>query len=140
MKTNYFIFDNVRYCHGSVIEIKEEYQKNFCFCARMRFLQYNPQTQLYYFVATNNPLNIYTIADEQLTIYIKKITYRVVEQKNTELKLDPRYIEGIVSAWTWYILIMCFAIFIKGAHNVIILWIVATYIFFNWRNKKINGE
>ena len=55
-------------------------------------------------------------------------------------KIEPKYIEGIISAWIWYILIMFFGVLLKGAVTTIIVWTLASIIFFNWRRKKINGE
>lgn len=140
MEENCFIFNNVQYYPGTLVEIKDELRKKLHSYSILRFSGYNEETKLYYFTSKNNIMEIYKITETQLRLYIIEIRYAVVMQKNVKQKLDPRYIAGIVDAWIWYILVMFFAIFIKGAHNTITLWIVATCIFFNWRKRKMNGE
>lgn len=55
--------------------------------------------------------------------YVKEITLK------EELNID-----GMLIAWIWYLFIMAISIIFKGA---IIIWIIASYIFFDYRKTKL---
>ena len=60
------------------------------------------------------------------------IKNNVVSKKLTlEKELN---IDGLLIAWIWYIFIMATGTIFKGN---IIIWIGASYVFFNYRNKKL---
>jgi hypothetical protein len=92
----------------------------------------------YCFTALHDNWEIYRLSRDEIYKYIECVL-KVGVIKENDRKVEPKYIEGIVSAWIWYILVMFFAIFLKGAENVIMTWGLATFIFFNWRNRKIKG-
>jgi hypothetical protein len=133
-----FIFNGKNYYTGTIIEIKEELQQHVNFSLKLQYIGYITEKKTYYFSSLYDNWQVYNIPKEQLCMYIKNILYEgKIENKNQTL--DPKYIDGIVSAWIWYILIMFFSLFFRGVENIIITWCVATFIFFSWRSKKIKG-
>jgi hypothetical protein len=82
----------------------------------------------------------YDISEEQLENVVEKIIKPYTTNSNMCSKAESlKYTEGIVSAWIWYLLIMLFAIFLKGIENIIGIQLLATFVFWTWRNKKLNG-
>lgn len=136
---NCFYFNGKIYGIGTIIEIREEYNMNFKFHSILKFERYNMETNTYQFVAIGNGWDVFYIPTKDLTKYIQSITSASYDFYDDNKKTDPRCIEGITSAWIWYIIIMIFGLFIKGVGSKIIILVVASIIFFSWRNKKING-
>ena len=71
---------------------------------------------------------------------IEEISIPYVLQVSTAPIMQPDNIDGIVSAWIWYIIIMVFGLFLKEPLNVFGVWILASVIFFTWRHRKMNGD
>lgn len=140
MDLDCFIFNGVRYYTGTIVKIKENEQKNLGYHSRLVFKRYNEANELYRFASLYDIWERYELSKEQILHCVESIDRPLVVLVTKEQKLDPRYIDGIVSAWIWYILIMVFALFIKGFWNTIILWAISTITFFKWRNDKINGR
>lgn len=46
-------------------------------------------------------------------------------------------IDGLFIGWMWYIFLMFVSVIFK---DVIVLWILISIVFFNWRSKKIKEE
>lgn len=140
MDKDYFVFNNKRYYVGTIIEIKQNKKSMFGFYSIVKFVQHDSANNMYYFTSLDDIWKKYKISEEQLADCIEDISSSVTMQQTTNKTLDPRYIDGIVDAWIWYILIIFFAFFFNGIENKIIAWIVASIVFFNWRNEKINGR
>jgi hypothetical protein len=137
-KTAPFIFNDKHYYAGTVVKIKEEWKQCLGFNSMLQFTGYMVEEKLYYFTALHDNWEIYRLSKDEMYKYIECVL-KVGVIKENDRRVEPKYIEGIVSAWIWYILAMIFAIFLKGAENVIMTWGLATFIFFNWRNRKIKG-
>ena len=137
-ETTPFIFNNHIYYVGTIVEINEEWKQNFRFNSTLKFTGYDVNDCSYCFTTLQDNWKIYKLSEAQIQMCVKSVLLDgVMEPKNE--KIDPKYIDGIVSAWIWYILIMFFALFLKGAENVIGIWIIATFLFFGWRHNKIKG-
>lgn len=135
------LFQNKLYAQGTVVKIYEKYKEKFKFNSYIVFVKYDSQNKLYCFTSLHNSWDTFHIPQDQLYVYIECIFAPCFTNKlETCSKAKPQYIEGIVSAWIWYILIMVFALFLAGVENVIMVWILASVVFFNWRRRKINGE
>ena len=133
-----FIFNNRTYYVGTIVEINEECKHKFRFNSILKFSWYNEKENMYCFTTLQDNWDIYKLSNEQINTCIKCVLNDdLVERKNDEI--EPQYIDGIVSAWIWYILIMIFAFFLQGTTNIIVVWAVTTFIFVSWRNKKIKG-
>ena len=138
---NYFNFKGNIYGEGTVVQIAEEYKKEFKFYSNISFKKYDNVNDVYHFGSLYNNWENFYIPRNRLQIYIEKISepHRVVSQVSSS-KVNEDYVEGIVSAWVWYIVIMFFGLFLKGLLNVVGVWILASIIFFTWRHKKMNGR
>ena len=133
-----FIFNGKKYYTGTIIETNEDLRQFINSNLKLQYIGYKTKEKTYYFSSVYDIWKIYKVPKEQLSRYIKNVLYEG-EIKNVNYMIEPKYIEGIVSAWIWYILIMFFAFFFNKITYVIITWCLATFIFFNWRSKKIKG-
>lgn len=137
-ETHKFTFNGKVYYIGTIVKINEEYQKHTGFNSFLKFIGYNASSQTYCFSSLVNNWDIYNLFDEQINLYIDKVIKE--EEKYCEkTECNPKYIDGILSAWIWYILFMFGALFLNGRLNIIIVWCLSTLIFFSWRSKKIKG-
>ena len=140
MKKNYFTYNGVRYYPGTIVELKEERKKDFGFCSYMKFSRYDDDSNKYCFTSLHDIWKQYFVFEDQIQICVNSILKTNLMPESTNEKIEPKYIDGIVEAWTWYIIIMFFALFIKGIGNTILIWVLTSIIFFNWRYNKINGK
>ena len=136
---DFFYFKGNVYSKGAIIQLKPEYKENFGFHSSLVFQQYDQQHDIYYFESMYDWSKIYKIEAKQLSTFVKDITPACRDIKGSSSKVKEDYIEGIVSAWIWYIVIMLFALFLKEPGTVIFTWISASFIFFRWRHIKLHG-
>ena len=137
-----FCFDGVRYGNGTVVMIWPDKIDKFDWCTNLVFKGYNYNNDhLYHFGSLYDKWIDYCMTQDELNLYIKKIIkacYSMGPQDIFE-KVHFSNIDGIVATSTWYILVMAFAIFVKGISGTIIIWTAASYIFWTWLTNKING-
>ena len=136
----YFYFKGQQYAEKTIVKIYENQKNNFGFYSHLVFNGYDDKTKLYHFCSLHDCWKQFVMTENQLEESIEKVDVSYTPQINTEPKVQQNHIEGIVSAWIWYILIMFFGLFLKGPLSVLVVWILASVIFFTWRYKKINGE
>lgn len=138
---NYFVYHNKKYYRKTVVKIHDGECHNFGFYTTMIFNGYDIERNLYCFVSPCNSWDKYYMTDCQITACIKEIIQPCCDPclQNEREKVDLKYVDGMLAAWIWYILIMCFGLFLNGIVNVLIVWTVASVIFFSWRKKKMNG-
>lgn len=137
-QTSPFIFNNKFYYPGTIVKIKKEWEQYFQFNTVLQFTGYIIDERAYCFSTLQDRWRIYKLSSEQVSEYIEDVLKESLKECDNKI-VNTEYIDGIVSAWIWYILIMLFALFFKGAENVIMTWCLATFIFFSWRHKKIKG-
>ena len=137
----YFNFQENNYGTGTVVQIYEKYRGRFKFYSHLVFEGCNNEKNCYSFRSLYNKWDTFDITEEQLKIYVERVVepHSVFIDVQVTPKRDPKHIEGIISAWAWYILVMFFGLFLIGPISKIIVWVLASAIFFNWRHKKING-
>ena len=138
MEKNYFNYNGRPHYIGTLVKINDNHKQHCGFYTTLKFTGYDINDNSYCFSSLYDMWKIYKFSNEEISMYIETILEEgncITEKK----KMNPQYIEGIVSAWIWYILIMLFALFFKGTANILITWIAATFIFFRWRYNKING-
>ena len=136
---NYFIYNGNRYGIDTIVKTRETKRKDVGFNKYLVFVRRNSNNTLH-FRSMYSCWENYDISENKINEYIEsiaKVKYNYSSYKSE--KINPAYIEGIVSAWIIYILVMFAAIFLKGTHNMVGRWAIASVIFWNWRNKKING-
>lgn len=139
--SNYFYFRGNNYGKGTIVKIYEEHKEKFKFYSNLIFEKYDKESGLYLFKSPYNRWENFNVSKDQIEEYIKEIVKPCcITQADTRQKVDPDYVEGMASAWIWYILIMVFGLFLKGPVSVIGIWTLASVVFFSWRHKKMNGE
>lgn len=137
---DYFCFKGNICGKGSVIQLYEEYEKDFNFHSNLVFEKYNSKTNTCCFHSLYSCWDKYEVPLNQVECIIKDIIpvpNGISEEPST--KVQEKYVEGIVSAWIWYIAIMFFGLLLQGPINIILTWLIASIVFFSWRRKKING-
>lgn len=137
-----FNFKGNKYAQGTVVKIVEKHQNEFKFNSNLVFEKYDENNGLLYFRTLYSNWDQFCIGKNKVEEYISTVVSPVVIA--SECKFSPKtneeYVDGIVSAWIWYIIIMVFGLFLQGWTNVIIIWVLSSVIFFSWRHKKMNGE
>lgn len=138
-----FIFRCSSYGIGTIVRIHANEQNKFNYNTMLCFKGIDHKNGLYRFESLYDNWQSYCLTEEEIAQYIVEII-QPCGTNNIEIsenkKADQDYIEGMLSAWIWYILIMIGAMFIKGFINIIGLQIAASIIFWSWRLKKIKGE
>ena len=138
-QTNLFIFNGSIYYPGTIVKIKEEYRQFVGFSAVLKFTGYIVEEKVYCFSSLYDVWGVYKMSSKQISEYVEAVLSEgTIEDKSK--RRDPRYIDGIVSAWIWYIFAMLFFSLAKDPADVIIGWGLATFIFFRWRHNKIKEE
>lgn len=138
---NYFCFKHNVYGKGTIVQMHEEYKEKFGFCSYLVFEEYDVENDLYRFRTLHDRWTSFNIYKNHLEEYIKEIVEAqiITEETPFTYKVDPNYVDGIASAWIWYIIVMFFGLFLQGTASVITVWVLASIIFFSWRRKKMNG-
>lgn len=134
-----FIFNGKLYYVGTMVQIKESQREKFRFNSRLVFKKYDSENCTCYFASPYDIWEQYPIFAPQLSMYIESIL-RASAPPVTEKKVQMKYIDGIVSAWIWYILLMLFACILKDASTVVFAWLVISFIFFRWLHDKRQGK
>lgn len=132
MMQKYFTANGQKYNEGTIVRIKtDEGSKEMTFYNISNGIYcLKCGNKFYYYKETdfcNCLINITNRTDGQ---YLKN--QQLYKNKPTNIReLD---IDGMLYAWMWYVLIMTIAIIFNGR---IVIWSVASIIFFNYRNKKL---
>lgn len=136
MKQNYVIYNGVRYNSGDTIHIlwyTNGYRNKHNYTGV--FVDYDEEKDEYRFTV-----------DGQLYCFNKVCFWRTIRnapvQEMQFVRREPREatlkdelnIDGLLIAWVWYIFIMGLAIIFNGRIGI---WILASIVFFNYRNKKL---
>ena len=94
-------------------------------------------------IAPNTPFDKTEIVVKDKFLHLYVIGKHIAEKQAVtnvviaeELR-NPKYIDGIVEAWAWYIFIMLLAIIFIFPWNLV-SWVIASIVFFSWRNKKMH--
>ena len=136
MKQNYVIYNGVKYNSGDTIHIlwytngyrnKHNYTGVFIDCDEEKDeYRFTVDGQLYCFnkvcfwrTIRNTPI--------QETHFVKREARKATFKE--ELNID-----GLLIAWIWYVFIMGVAIIFNDRIGI---WILASIVFFNYRNKKL---
>lgn len=137
-----FNFNNFQYGYGTIVKIYKNKRNHFGCCTNVIFEGYNRNNdRLYHFSSLHDKWDDYCMTKDELELYIEKIEHIGCNNdlQNDVKIIPPSYIEGIVDAWIWYIIVIFFAVFIKGIGSTIIIWTISSWIFWSWRKNKMNG-
>jgi hypothetical protein len=138
MTQNYFVYNGHRYNTGDSLRVcwyNPPYTQN-CKIKEAIFVNCDPERDQYNF-----------IVDGRSFCYTQKLFYRIIckttpkSSVQGEIQIQKRTfsdelnIDGMLIAWIWYIFIMAIAVIFN---DCIMMWIIASIVFFNYRNKKLN--
>ena len=138
--TDWFYFKGLLYRGAPIVQVKDEYRKDFKFNTYLVFEGYDEKNKICHFHYLHNVWEKYVIPVDKLDIVILNVTPDCnYGKKQSPIKVEEKYIENIVSAWIWYLLAMFLAVFLKDLSDVILAWTTASFIFFRWRHIKMNG-
>ena len=139
MKQNYFVYNGKKYYSGTILHVLKISDISYkMYRTNAEFLWYDTETKEYnikiydkeYTYNEKRFYNAFVGIYEHTEDVVK--TYHKDKRKLTffeELNIDCLFI-----AWMWYIFIMVTAIIF---YDRIYIWIFASIIFFNYRNKKL---
>lgn len=138
---NLFLYKGQMYETGAIVKIKEDKKDQFDFCSILVFDGYDVESKYCVFHYIYDCWQVFNIHILDLEIVIDEVTpaYSSIKKKSCH-KVEEKYVEGIVSAWIWYILAMLFGLVAKGIDNTILVWVGVSFVFFTWRHQKLNGE
>ena len=137
MKQNYVIFKGKRYNSGDTMDIlwyTNGYKSAYPYTGT--FLDCDEEKDEYRFVV------------DGIIYCYNKVRFNRIIRKDTPIqelsngKREPKKatfqeelnIDGLLIAWIWYVFIMAVATIFKGA---ICIWVIVSYIFFNYRKTKL---
>lgn len=139
MKQNYFVHNGNRYDSGTIVILSsfDIYSRRVC-NMKYKFLYYDTETEEY---------NVEIYGKEEkykkerfnkdfICIYDPNIRH-IRENKQPEKThtfTDELNIDGLLIAWLWYVFIMAVGVIF---YDRIGIWILASVIFFRYRNKKL---
>lgn len=139
MKQNYFVYNGNRYPSGTFITLSRyDYMAHKVVDTKVKFLWYDTETKEYgieiYGVEYNYKEDFFYsrfkgMYDPNKTV---RKTQQKVEQSHTFS--DELNIDSLLIAWVWYIFIMCVGVIFYARIGI---WIFASIIFFNYRDKKL---
>ena len=142
MIQNYFIYNGIKYVSGTMIRIKQfNYITGKLHEVNALFIAYHIDS-CEYELKIDNLTSMYSkgrfekvfcgIAGQNV------VKHNQFQTTKKELKFkDELGIDGLLIAWMWYVFIMAIAIIF---YDRIGIWILASVIFFNYRNKKLKEE
>lgn len=146
MKQNYFVYNGKQYYSGVTIIVKQfDMISGHTTDTKATFLYYDTERNRFAFVI-NGRTNIYpekdfnrilvrVIEKDSNTQHINNtVNYVSYTQKNKHTLSDELNIEGMLTAWIWYIFIMAVAVIFNARIGI---WILASIVFFRYRNKKL---
>jgi hypothetical protein len=133
MKQDYFVYNGRRYNVGDLIPFMFFDGKiGKLYRTQVEFLYYNTNTKEY-FIKVYGKEYRYTE-----TIFYQNICNpvapRAPDTHNKFTFSDELNIDGLLIAWIWYVFIMAVAVIF---YDRIAIWILASIVFFNYRNKKL---
>ena len=136
MWQNYFTYKGKTYRTGTIFTVKEF---NYCcgICEKeATFIAYNTEYDMAKFkigdVVHSRPSNMLDGWIISVTDKLNENARLPVEKQRKDAEID-----GLFEGWIVYIFLMIISIIFNGNIGFWILW---SYLFFSWRNKKIKEE
>lgn len=139
MKQNYFVYNDKRYEEGTIIILSrfDIYSKMVC-DTKAKFLYYDTETNEYIveIYGKEYKYDIKYFNNSFVRIYDPNVRYTNVknQQEKSYSFSDELNIDSLLIAWIWYVFIMVVGIIF---YERIGIWILASIIFFSYRNKKL---
>lgn len=136
MWQDYFVFEGKTYYTGTVFKVKE-YHYPYGVCEKEAiFVAYNPNyNHVKFQVGSQGHLK----RPDMLKGWIVSVTNKIdatVKSPVLKKKKDSE-IDGLVTGWLWYIVLMAVSTIFNDRIG---LWGLWCWIFFSWRHEKIQKE
>lgn len=135
MKQNYFIHNGQQYNAGDLVSFKFfDYRVGKSYETKAKFLYYNTETKEYFVEVYGKE---YSYTENLFYKNMCSTTSPRAPDANANNKRtcsDELNIDGLLIAWIWYVFIMAVGVIF---YDRIGIWILASVIFFNYRNKKL---
>ena len=136
----HFVFKGNRYLTGTVVKIHDKKRKKFEYNAYLKFIKICDK-QCYKFCALHNCWEIFTLTQSEIDMCVEKVVTPInLENVTFKSVTETHDIDGIVPAWTWFILALIASLLMAGMINKLLMPITAFSIFVIWRHNKIKGE
>lgn len=135
MQKGYFVYNNVKYPTGTVIEFKDIYQRK----TRMAtFIYCDTDKDIYAFKYRDN-CQRWFVSSKDFFDNLESVTDKF--DSNVKIpqrkKLKDRHITSLMIGWVWYIFLMIIVSIFNGRFAG---WIILSVCFFKWRKNKIKKE
>lgn len=135
-----FTFKGNRYCTNTIVKIHNKHRKQFGCYHHLKFTGINNKGK-YEFCALHNCWDHFAMSEHELDMCIEEIAKSyTVHSFEYKPNVEAKDIDGIVPAWTWFVLALIASIMIAGMVNKILMPIAAFGIFTAWRLNKMKGE
>lgn len=138
--SKYFKFKGDIYCSDTVVKIYDNKKEKFGFSTYLNFVEFIETENKYYFCNLHNCWKEYSMTEEELELCIESIATAYGPTLPGETNDESYDVDGIVPAWTWFILALVASLFVQGILNKILIQIVAISVFTIWRESKKKGE
>jgi hypothetical protein len=141
VKQNYFVYNGNRYYSGDKLVFRRFSKVSRCLCdVNVVFLYYDTDDCKYY-IETYGESHGYTSEDfykNIKSVYTDRVEVVETQNKSTDHTfLNELNIDSLFIAWAWYIFIMVVGTIF---YDRIGIWVFASVLFFNYRNKKLKEE
>ena len=138
MKQNYFVYNGRKYNAGEIITVRQFdcILRRLCETSAI-FINYDTEQNEYH-LKINDRIVSYSEKDfnrifcGDVENNTNNSTAMTENKKHTFM--DELNIDDLFFAWIWYIVIMAIAVIF---YSRIVIWIIASLVFFNYRNKKL---
>lgn len=143
MKCTSFIYNGKWYTKGAIFIVKQtDSVSGHIYEAEAIFLYYFPESNRIEFEVNGKIINcpmdmfnqIFVHATDRVADKISVMATTNHQNVQQRKITDEFNIDGLLLAWMWYIFIMVIAIIFKDCIGI---WIIASIIFFDYRNKKL---
>ena len=131
MKRDYFIHNGTKYYTGTVIIVR-----NGRSTSEASFIYYDEEWNKYCYKIKDCKYHVYPEYFEDVLVEVTDKRDDRVRMPQVKQKKDID-IDGLFLGLIWYIVLMVVSVIFKDAIG---LWILWSYLFFSWRNKKIKEE
>lgn len=134
MKQNYFELNGEKYYTGTIFVIKDYFSNSKEIEAT--FICYDTDWDKYFYRFNGKS---YSLGSKRFWENFVSPTgkFDSKERGVTVVRKKEFDIPGMALGWTWYVFLMLLSAIFKDALG---LWLLISFVFFNWRSKKIANE
>ena len=135
MQEGHFIYNNIKYPTGTVVEIKDFYNNKI---RTATFIYHDTNRDTYIFKYRDN-CQQWIVSSKDFFNNLQSITdkFDTTAKIPQRKKIKDRYVDSLLIGWVWYIFLMIIFTLFNGR---IFGWIGLSYCFFKWRKNKIKKE